>query len=169
MDLFCEYIVKKQQTAKDYLIIAGYSMLALFLSFIILLFNAYMFGFGLLLIAGCWYGAFILTKMRYVEYEYILTNSYLDIDKIYAKRRRKRIMSMDFKHIDICAKADDVNFAHEYKNAPQKIYDFTGVCDNDIYFVDFSKDANKVRILFQPTEKMKDGLKLINPRNIHIV
>ena len=170
MDLFCEYIVKRKKSPVDYLItVAGY-FAALILSYIFLMLNSLLFGFGLLLIAASWYGAYILMKSRYVEYEYTLTNSEMDIDKIYAKRRRKRLISVDFRHVDICAKIDDPIYSGEFKNnTPSKIYDVSGLSENDIYFVDFSKDASKVRVIFQPTDKMKDGLKLINPRVIHIL
>lgn len=169
MDLFCEYIVKHKKTPIDYLITVALLFAALILTFILFIFNRYLFGFGLLLIFGVWYGAYILIKNRYVEYEYILTNSEMDIDKIYAKRRRKRVISVDFRHIDICAKTDDPIYSAEYKNTtPSKIIDASGESENDVYFVDFPGEGGKVRVIFQPTDKMKDGLKLVNPRAIHI-
>lgn len=169
MDIFCEYIVKRKKTIVDFLIIIGGYFAAFLLSVIFILTSQYTLGMWLLLIALVWFGAFILAKTRYIEFEYILTNNELDIDRIFAKSRRKRLLTVDFKNIDICAKIDNPNFANEFKNAPEKIYDCSGICDNDTYFVDFYTNEKKTRVIFQPTEKMLENIRLINPRAVHIL
>lgn len=168
MDVFCEYIVRRKNTVTDYLLIAASGIGAALLSIIILMFNSYLFGFGLLLIAAVWYGLYILIKSKQIEYEYILTNSELDVDKIMGRRRRKRIISLDFKHIELCAKVDDERYSSQLSNKPDKVYDFTGMSDNDKYFVDFHSKENRTRIYFQPTDKMKENIRIMNPGAIHI-
>ncbi len=168
MDIFCEYIVKHKNTAVDLLIPTGGYIAATILTFIIMLFSQYLFGLGFLLIAAVWYGAFILMRSRYVEYEYILTNNEMDIDKIMAKKRRKRVITVNFKHIEICAKVDDPVYSSQYANKPEKIYDFTGNSEYDVYFVDFHGQDKRTRILFHPTDKMKENLRLINPGAVHL-
>lgn len=170
MDIFCEYIVKHKKTAVDYAIMAGLYIAAILLTFIILLFYKYTFGLGLLLIAAVWYGAYIFTRNRFVEYEYALTNNEMDIDKIMAKKRRKHIITVDFKQVEICAKTDDPMHASEFNNTQSvaKTYDFSGSCDYPVYFADFVSAEGKTRILFNPTDKMQESLRLINPRAVHI-
>ncbi|UKI37385.1 MAG: DUF6106 family protein [Clostridiales bacterium] len=46
--------------------------------------------FVLLIDAGVVYGAYILITHFNVEYEYILTNGDIDIDKIIAKKKEKK-------------------------------------------------------------------------------
>ncbi|MBQ3038319.1 MAG: hypothetical protein IJD30_03980 [Clostridia bacterium] len=169
MDIFCEYIVRHKNTAKDYLLIAAASVGAMLLSFIIMLFSSYLFGLGLLLIAAVWYGLYFLIKSRQIEYEYILTNSELDVDKIMGRRRRKRVISVDFKHIELCARVDDERYSHQLSSKPDKVYDFTGISDNDKYFVDFHSKDNRTRMFFQPTDKMKENIRIMNPGAIHIL
>ena len=168
MDFFSEYIVKRRKTVVDYLIIAGFYFAAFLLSIIFFLTSQWTLGLWTLLVAASWFGAFWLSKSRYIEFEYALTNNELDIDKILAKSRRKRLITVNFKQIDICAKTDDINFANEFKNAPEKVYDCTGMSENDTYFVDFNTSDQKTRVIFQPTDKMKENMRLINPRAVHI-
>lgn len=170
MDIFLEYIIKKNRDAKDWAITAGGYFAALILSFIILGFVRFLGGIGFLLIAGAWYGAFWLMRSRDIEYEYILTNNELDVDKIASKRRRKHILTVDFRSVELCAKTDDPLYAADYNNAQGiiKKYDFTGISENDIYFADFAGESGKTRILFQPSDKIRESLRLINPRNVHI-
>ncbi len=170
MDFFGEFIVKRKLKKSDYAIsIAGF-LLALVLTYIFTIFSGYLLGFWLLLIAASWYGAYMLMKSRMTEYEYTLTNSEMDIDKIMAKRRRKRVLSVDFKNAEICARINDESFKTNVENPVgiQKTYDFTGICENDIYFADFQTSGGKIRVLFQPSDSMKEYLKLVNSGTIHI-
>ena len=170
MDIFCEYIVKHKKTIKDYLIFVLTDIVAFILSIIVLMFYNYTMGFGLLIIAAIWYGAYIIMRNRFVEYEYALTSNELDIDKKKKKKRRKHIMTVDFKNITLCAPADDITFCSEFNNtqAINKTYDFTGTSRYEIYFADFQGIDGNTRILFNPTDKMKESLQLINPRAVHI-
>ena len=128
-------------------------------------------GMGMVFAVVICYLAFILAKGVFVEFEYALTNNELDIDKILGRSRRKRVITVDFKNIEICANINDEKYSHEFKNTVSvtKTIDVTGICDYDVYFVDFAGENGKTRVLFQPTDKMKDAMKLINPRAIHIL
>ena len=92
MDVFLEYIIRHKKNIIDYLIcIAGFlgaTVLTVFFTVI----GRYLLGLAFPLIVASWFGAYMLMNSRYIEYEYILTNNELDVDKIYAKRRRKRIV-----------------------------------------------------------------------------
>lgn len=166
MDVFCEYIVKKQRNGKDIAIIIGAYFLAFVLTILFLGVGAkYFNGIGLLIICAFWYGAVQIMKGRYIEYEYALTNNELDIDKIVAKKRRKHILTVDFNNIELCSKVNSENMD---LGREVKLYDFMGESENDIYFVDYTNENGRIRVLFQPTDKMKESIRLINPRNVRI-
>lgn len=172
MDIFCEYIVKKKFEALDVLKLFGIVIAAIALSFIALIIGlSFDLGIGFALVAIVFYLAYLLAKFIYTEFEYALTNNELDIDKILGKSRRKRVITVDFKTVEICASINDEKYKSEFNNtgAIAKTINVTGKSDYDIYFVDFPAEAGKTRLLFQPTDKMKDALKLINPRAIHIL
>ena len=103
-DIYLEYILKKKKTGGQKAIIAVIIFAAIIVSLALLLlifatatalsgtqFGSFSFSIGLVLIAFAWYGAYLLMSMQNIEYEYILTNSEIDIDKIMSKKARKRI------------------------------------------------------------------------------
>ena len=174
-DIYLEYILKKKKTGGQKAIIAVIIFAAIIVSVALLLlifatatalsgtqFGSFSFSIGLVLIAFAWYGAYLLMSMQNIEYEYILTNSEIDIDKIMSKKARKRIASFDFKEINICANINDNEHNHDY--------DVTGdKSRGNVYFVDYSQDSENYRVLFQPTSKMIESIKRFNPRNVFVM
>lgn len=179
MDVFIEYMLKRKKDGKDIAIIsvivaAGViiTIAMIALMFALALTGVSMaFSIGFVLVALMWYGAYLLISMRNIEYEYILTNHYFDVDKIMAKRGRKRLLSIDFNEAEIVANIEDNEHNHAYRNnsGDLKVLDFTGDKERGhIYFADVVADGERKRILFQPTSKMIDAIKKFNPRNVFI-
>lgn len=185
-DIYLEYMVKRKKTGKQTALIATIVVLAAILSCVcfVLMFAigvtmqkagtalGQMVSFiGLLLVAAIWYGVYMLIGMQNVEYEYILTNSEMDIDKIMSKKGRKHMVTFDFKDVSVCANINDSEHNHDYKNIKTyKTIDVTGDKERgNIYFADVSIDGGeKVRVLFQPTSKMINSARKFNPRNIFV-
>lgn len=170
MDIFTEYIVKKKKETKDYLLTGVLIGAAMFLTVVFLLLNRFLLNMGLILAFGTWWGAIYLIRMRSVEFEYILTNSELDIDKISARSSRKRIVSIDFKEIELCARVQDPNFRHVYENKDGvSVLNLAGdIREENVYFIDFHKDGEKKRVLFQPNTKIIESVKKLNPRAVNV-
>lgn len=104
MDLFCEQLVKRKKTVKDTLIIA-----AMFITLVVIpvlgfvlsmLVNPYFMMVAIFVFALDIYFVWYVVTGRNIEYEYIVTNNNLTIDRVMAKRRRKRVISLDIKNID---------------------------------------------------------------------
>lgn len=173
MDVFCEYIVTKKKDLLDYLLIFSVAVAAIIITYILMMLMIMFSPFStiiLFLIVGVWWGGVQLIKGRNIEYEYILTNNELDIDKIVAKSRRKRVCSVDFNHIELCASISDPDFLNVYNNHGEKtVKNFAGdLAANNAYFVDFSKDSQQVRVIFQPSKRMLEGIKKANMRFVNI-
>lgn len=183
-DIYLEYMVKKKKTAAQTALTALVCVLGVVLSFALLVFT-FMISvsmqqagtaigqiasfIGLLLIAAVWYCVYLLITMQNIEYEYILTNSELDIDKVMSKKGRKHIISIDFKNIVVCAPVEDNEHNNDYRNIKaDKVYNVVGDASRgSIYFVDVMGDnGTRTRILFQPTSKMITSANKFNPRNI---
>lgn len=166
MDIFCEYMVKHKKTAKDSLMAAGLFIAAVFLSLATFLFLfGRLLGFEVFVIAAIWYGAIYLIRKTNIEFEYILTNSILDIDKIMSKKTRKRVISIDFKNIDVCAPATGIST----NNPNMKTLDLSGdISGKGVYYVDFAKGSEQYRVFFQPNAKILDNLKKTNPRLVTV-
>ena len=180
MDVFMEYLINRKKDAKDIIIISGIVLAALLLT-IILLLALLMFAqvpmvgsIGMLLVVGIWWGAYQLMSRRNIEWEYILTNSEFDIDKIMSKKGRKRVLSIDFKDANLVARVDDT--AHNYEFSGNKtsknikVMDFTGGKNvGETYFIDIMIENERKYVLFQPTSKMIEAIRKFNPRNVFII
>lgn len=185
MDVYMEYMIKHKKETKDWLIIGGIVLLGVILSLALLIATfaaayalagnqiaSFSFSIGFVLIALVWYLAYLVISTRNIEYEYILTNGDIDVDRIMSRRGRKRIASFDFANAEICANIEDSEHNHAYKNvnSDRKIIDATGdKSRGNIYFADyFEEGGEKKRLLFQPTSKMIEEIRKFNPRNVFI-
>ena len=188
-DVYMEYLVKHKNTGKAkaavIAIYAGAGVLTIVMGMLIMAFayvlagtgiSQFSFSIGFVLVAFMWYFAIFFSKKFNIEYEYIFTNSHesgssLDIDKIMSKSQRKRMVTVDLKEIGICAniKDDKNNSAYKHQTEGLKVYDLTGDMTNGgVYFIDFSNEGAKSRVLFQPTSKMIEEIRKCNPRNIFV-
>lgn len=102
MDVFLEQIVAKKRTGQDTLKIVGIILAALILIFAALFILPALVpmlsSLSLLIAAGVIYGAWYLLSTTSVEYEYILTNGEIDVDKIIARRKRKRLITVNTRN-----------------------------------------------------------------------
>ncbi len=168
MDIFCEHMVKHKKTPKDNVTVIGSIVLGVILSAAVLLFLTRFIGaIAFLLVVGIWYGAAYLIRGTDVEYEYILTNSMLDIDKIMSKKARKRVVkNLNFKEITGCAPTNGEQIPQE---PGMKVFDYSGdITDKSVYYVDFNKNGEKTRIYFQPNAKMLKNIKMENPHAVTV-
>lgn len=99
MDTFFEQIISIRKTGKSIAAIVGVWLLAFILCFLLFLFSGYLGAFSFLLIAGALYGAFKLSCLFNIEYEYIVTNGTMDIDKIISKSSRKRVLTFELQTV----------------------------------------------------------------------
>ena len=121
-DLYSELLVKKERTAKDRLVKG--SIIAL----IVLLVLAGLFIMPLLLIAAIVLGVcaylFIFPGTD-LEFEYLFVNGELDIDKIMAKSKRKRVKSLNITECDIMAPLNSHRMDYYNSNQKLKVQDFS--------------------------------------------
>lgn len=118
------------------------------------------FPISLFIIVGIFYGAYFLMTGVDTEYEYILTNGDLDIDKIIGKRKRKRLVSSSIDTFTAFGKLSD---AGDFSGTTVLACGDTG----EEYYADFvHKTEGNVRIIFTPNEKILDGMELFLPRQL---
>lgn len=168
MDIFCEYMVKRKKEPKDTFIIFGSIVLGIILSFAVLLFlMRYIAAIAVLVVVGIWYGVAYIIRSTDVEYEYILTNSVMDIDKIMAKKSRKRVVrNLDFKEVTRCAPTNGEPLPEE---PGIKVLDYSGdITDKSVYYVDFNKNGENTRMYFKPNAKILKNIKTENPRGVTV-
>ena len=147
------------------LYVAGLTVGA-FLIFLGMIFADGTFIFTFIVLAGvAFYFTIKLGTNLNFEFEYSVTNNLFDVDKIIAKSRRKRLVSMDIKNID------DIGEYNPAKFSGRK-FDLTinavGNPTNDgiIYVVTRHPTKGKTLVIFQPNEKIVNALKKSLPYNL---
>lgn len=159
-DFYAEYLVQKTPTGADKAITALIVVGMIVLSIVLFLF------FGLLSVVPVGfllYGGFYLLTGLSTEYEYIITNGSLDVDKVSGQRSRKRLISTDIATFTSFGKLSD---------APEAPADCTTVLASDNnggedYYADLKhSSAGNVRLIFSPNEKIVDGVEMYLPRQV---
>lgn len=156
MDTFFEQLVRIKKTFKTTLAFVGIWGAAILLCYTAVLFSAYIGTIFILVIAGLIYGAFKLSGLLNVEYEYIVTNSSLDIDKIVNKSNRQRMMSLE---LPTASRLEKYN-PSLLNNIDSKKMVFA--CDKDAenaYLLVCEKEGKGAQYLvFAPNEKMQSAI-----------
>ncbi|MGN0579083.1 MAG: hypothetical protein ACI4J4_10735 [Ruminiclostridium sp.] len=157
MDRFSEQITGKVPDGKDMflrgLIVAGVLLIIGLMVFLCMLtqFTAFMFCVAIVL------GAIFLAKYLFegtmIEYEYIVTNDDLDIDKIIGKRKRKRLITVDLKSVTEMGlyannelKSDVTVMAHD--NTGEDLW----------YIVCNSAKHGVLAVLFNPDSRTRENM-----------
>lgn len=161
--LFMEKIVKRKRTGADLAINIGIVVLAVVAGIAAILFIP---SIGLFLAAGIGYGAWYLLGQRNVEFEYALTNGELDIDRIVARRRRKRIFSAHAKEFEMVAPQKSVYWSKEYRELKKVLDTTAGKEAEGVWFIVTPIGGTRGVVLFQPTPAMIDAMWHTNPRKV---
>ena len=165
MDTFIEKIVAKKKGVKDHLITIGV-VLAVLIA-IPVIFNIPVIGnMGLLVSAVVIYLAYRIITSRNIEFEYIVTNGDLDIDKIVSQRKRKRIFSASCKDFDIVARVKSNSFSPRVQSIKNRIEAVSSVDSDNAYFATLNYKGEPTVVFFEPNEKMLENFRLFIPRKI---
>ena len=173
-DVFLEYIVKRRPEPKTSLIKVAIVLAVVVISYlglVLLTSSEALRQFAqiyLLLLAGIIYGAYRLFISFNYEFEYIVTNGELDVDKIIARRSRKRMCTIRPVEVEIMAPYND-----EYKNQYDR-GEFALTVDassskyaqNRWFILADTKKWGRVRLMWEPTDKMIDNMRTYMPRKI---
>ncbi len=165
MDSFNEQLVVRKNNSKHILKLAAIMLLIFTVPVILLLLG--LAGIGtryfvvVAAVAFCFavYGSYYLVTGLYVEYEYAVTNSNITIDKITAKRSRKRVISVDIKKFNTLRRLKDSDAeGKSYKKFFKASVTETG---DDVYAAEMhlEKFNGDCLLLFSPDEKTLNAMK----------
>ncbi len=100
------------------------------------------------------------------EYEYSFVDGELDVDKIVAKSRRKRMGTFVFKQIELMAPVNS-NEALRLQNSRYKTFSFvSNLPDAKVYVAYVMKDKETVRLYFEPSDEIVKEISYLNPRKV---
>lgn len=160
MDHYNEQLVEKMRTGVDTLkivgIVLGSVVLAAGFMFLSMLGLSFFVVFAVgILILGIW-----LLSNTGIEYEYIVTNNEMDIDKIIGRRKRKRMITVDL------SKAEEFSqYPSDHDINADAVVHATSGLEKDAHFLVLEhKDYGKVKIIFNPNEKIREAITQELPR-----
>ena len=111
MDIFVEQLVKKKRKAVDYATVALVIMIGLILAglsvLLVIMFAPFMLILSFIVVFAFIYLAIFVAQGTNLEFEYSVTNEYLVIDKIIAKKRRKNLVDIKISTIENFCKFTD--------------------------------------------------------------
>lgn len=165
MDNYCEQLVEKKKTGSDIAKMTAI-MLAITLGAVACVIAAFLFGLGILLAAAIGLlvlGIWLMSGMN-VEYEYIITNNEMDIDKIIGRRKRKRMITVDL------ARTDDMGGYPSEKSleADTTVHATSGLEKDAHYLLVQHKDYGKVKVIFNPNEKLREAIAQEVPKALSV-
>lgn len=161
MDVFFEQLVPIKRDGKAIIIFILAWVIALLLCGLAFLFLGTLF---IAAVAGIIFGTVKFTGLLNIEYEYILTNGVMDIDRITNKSSRKRLMSFEVSHVTRLEKYNPAFL--ESIDKKQLVFACPGK-SQDAYFMVCEKEGKKAEYLvFTPNEKMKKAMVKFLPKFI---
>lgn len=150
MDIFTEQLAKKPLNKTDYVFFSVViSFVILFFWISIAFFKVFSVWFMVLIV----FVAVKLISLRFVEFEYVVTNGNVTIDKIIAKRSRKNVISFELSTVD--------KF-YKYHNGMQiqgakKIYNLQTSRESWCTCF-FDSNVGNIAVIFSPNKKTLDAI-----------
>lgn len=165
MDTISEQLVPKLNTgadkAKKIAISIGSILLASVLMWLAIVFGIYSLIILVLLIL---YGGVWLVANMNVEYEYIITNNEMDIDKIIGRRKRKRMITLD-----LSTSEDFAPYPTDGEvNVDATVHATSGVEKDAHYLIVQHSSYGKVMLIFNPNEKTREAIMQEIPNSLRI-
>lgn len=162
MDTFFEQLITIKKDGKTLVLFIGIWVLAIIIAIALFTFVA---GIGLLLSCGVIFGAYWLSSKFNVEFEYIITNDSMDIDKIINKSSRKRILSFDITKV---TRLEKYNPAFLNNIDKKDIVFACNPSDEEIYFMvaESSHGGKNAYLVFAPDKRIKSAIKKFAPKYI---
>ena len=160
-DVFNEQLIKKQRTPADVLKMAAIWGGTVIVSAALSILVPYI---GVMLAVLVIWGAVILSGRLKQEFEYSFTNGDLDIDVIYNRSRRKRVVMIDTKKLLAMEK---VLSKEQAAKGYAKVLDLSsGAASEGLYGLVYEIDHKKTRIFIEPNESILKGIYAFAPRSV---
>lgn len=166
MDVFIEHLVKKKPTGADTAKKVGLILAVVLIALICFTIGfAFLGPIALLLIFGACYGAYWLISGMSVEYEYILTNGEIDVDKIVAQRKRKRLVTVSAKTFEAFGPYKAAE--HVNRNYDSRILACESEESDGVFCAEFHHATlGHCLLVFNPDDRIIQGIKSYLPRTV---
>jgi hypothetical protein len=158
-ELVIEQLVKRNENTTDKLKKTGLVLLTAFAGF-----ASFLIKYVILLTIALIIADYIIFRRMDIEYEYVFFNGDLDIDKIMSRELRKRMFSTNMKEVEIIAPT-----GNQAVLCCQHIKELDYSVNNPemtTYEMVTMYKGEKVRVKFNPNEKILKAMKDLAPRKV---
>ena len=164
MDTFFEQIIPIKKTGSSVFAVLGIWFAAILIS-LLLLFVFPVFGsFTVIIVCGILWGAWKLSSKFNIEYEYIITNGTMDIDKIINKSSRKRMCTMELSGV---SRLEKFNMGLVNNINKKELVIACNLDDPDAYYMVCDREGKgAVHLIFAPEERLKGAIIKFIPKFI---
>lgn len=164
MEMFVEQIVPRRKALKDYAVMGAALFACTAVLLVSVLVMPYIMPYVIIVWAVAVFAAYWLMSGRSVEYEYKIVSGDFDVERIIAKRKRKKHIScpiVSFEHVRRLAEGEVGRMASK----GVKVADVSsGGNYGEAYCTVASSDRGKVFLVFEPNERVLKALKELLPR-----
>ena len=115
--------------------------------------------YALAVVAVGGYLAYKLITDRNIEYEYTLAGNSITMDRIYNKRRRKRMLNCDLTDFDLIAPVASAYYKEHRDNVTKTISAVSGDNKEFEYFGILEYDGKRTMLVFETDERAVSHLK----------
>ena len=159
LDMYSEKLVRRKPSVKIIVLkaaIATVTMLLAYLVFFIFCSSLKLVGFMPIAVAAILFLGWKAFTFFNTEYEYTVTNGSLDIDKIVARKSRKRLVPVLARNVEVLAPYDADHRAAYEDGAFKETVDARADEKNEDgvwYLIGEATKGGRVRILFEPDDR----------------
>lgn len=163
MDTFFEQIIPMRKTGTSLFAVIGIWAAAIIITIGLILFPI-LGSLTAIIIFGVLFGAFKLSALFNIEYEYIITNGTMDIDKIVNKSSRKRMTSFELSGV---SRLEKFNIGLINNIDKKKLVVACNLDDPDAYFMVCEREGKgAINVVFAPEERLKGAIVKFIPKFI---
>ena len=156
--------MKKEITLKDRMSTILYITVVLLVSIVGVSMNSFIFMFAPLIFMMSMVAVYYIVIYRYIEFEYILVNDELDIDKIVGKRKRKRIITIKKSEIISVGKVGSSDY-NEYRKRSGRILEVSSRKGKEDNCYIALRDSKNTLVVMDSNDNILNG---ISNRRINI-
>ena len=168
MDVFIEQLVRRKKEGKDVAVIVLILLGAVVLAAVLTYLSWWYLGMpemALLFIIGIVYACYVLISNQNIEFEYIITNGELDVDRIIAQRKRKRVVTVRCRDFEDFGRYSAQKFAS--RRFSTRLMVASKKEGNGLYYAVFNHDTmGHVLMVFEPEERTRKTILPCLNRNI---
>ena len=164
-DLYSEFLVKKESTAKDAIVKYGLIVLTILAAGAGLFISPLLLVLAIALGVACY---FVIPRTD-LEYEYLFVNGEFDIDMVMAKSKRKKVMSVNLSEADLIAPLNSHKMDYYNGNQKMKTIDFSsGIEDHKRYAMIVRDSGETCKVILELDDELANTMKNSAPSKVFL-